>query len=75
MRGFIEERVEFRDGFAPRTEVYLAYTAWASVNGFHNMSAQRFYESFTAAAVDMSKTPITLTAMDGTRGYRGIVLN
>lgn len=73
MRGFIDERIEFvHSGFTPRTEIYSAYTAWAVLNGFHQMSAHRFYESFTAAAVDMSNYPVMPTVVKGTRGYNGI---
>lgn len=72
MRGFIEERVDFSNGFTPRTEVYLAYSAWAGINGFHQMSAQRFYEGFVSASVDMSPTPIGLMVHAGVRGFRGV---
>ncbi len=78
MRGFIEERIEFHsehvNAFAPRTELYLAYSAWAGINGFHQMSAQRFYEGFTSAAVDVSSTPITTATRSGTRGYKGLTV-
>lgn len=75
MRGFIEERVKARDGFVSRMEFYNAYTAWAGINGFHTMSAQRFYESFMAAVVDVIESPITMVSRNGTRGYRGLALN
>jgi phage/plasmid-associated DNA primase len=75
LRGFIEERIEERHlnnaPFVPRMEFYSAYTTWATVNGFHLMSAQRFYESFTAAL----EIPIVVLTKDGTKGYKGIVLN
>ena len=76
MRGFIEERIEFHSehspSFAPRTELYMAYSSWAGLNGFHQMSAQRFYEGFTAAAVDSSQYPVVAITRGGTRGYKGI---
>jgi hypothetical protein len=76
MRGFIEERVTFdvSGPFTPRTDIYNAYVAWAVVNGFHQMSAQRFYESFATAATDMSNYPVMPTTKSGTRGYKGIAL-
>jgi phage/plasmid-associated DNA primase len=78
MRGFIEERVEFHHtnnpAFAPRTELYLAYSAWAGINGFHQMSAQRFYEGFTSAAVDVSNYPVMPSVRDGTRGFKGVTI-
>ena len=75
MRGFIEERIEFtKDTFTPRTEIYTGYTTWATINGFHTMSAQRFYESFIAAAVDVSSSPVKPTVRDGVRGYVGMRL-
>jgi len=78
LRGFIEERVESRHPnnapFIARTDVYVAYTTWATVNGFHHMSAQRFYESFTTAVIDTVSYPFTTHMTKGTRGYRGIVL-
>jgi P4 family phage/plasmid primase-like protien len=77
LRGFIEERVLFHssgNAFTARTDIYNGYTAWAAINGFHQMSAQRFYESFTTAATDISNNPITPTALDGIRGYRYLTL-
>jgi len=79
LRGFIEERVTFHHPndptFTPRTEIYNAYTAWAVLNGFHQMSAQRFYESFFAAAVDTSKFPLKSIRVKGYPGYRGLSIN
>lgn len=78
MRGFLEERVTFHHSndptFTPRTDIYNAYVAWAVVNGFHQMSAQRFYESFATAATDMSNYPIVPVTRDGTRGFKGIAI-
>lgn len=78
MRGYIEERVKSEHPTnAPhvsRTEFYMAYTTWATVNGFHQMSAQRFYESFMAAVVDTVKYPVRDVTVHGVRGYKGIVL-
>lgn len=72
MQGFIEERVRNEpEVFTPRTELYTAYTAWAGVNGFHSMSAGRFYEAFTAAALTAELRP-RITTNGGVRGYRGI---
>jgi len=78
LRGFIEERVSSTHpnnaSFVARTEVYDAYTVWASVNGFHQMSAQRFYESFGAAAIDSLEFPFTPVIVSGSRGFKGINL-
>jgi phage/plasmid-associated DNA primase len=78
MRGFIDERVESKHPnnapFIARTDIYNAYTTWATLNGFMQMSAQRFYESFMAAAVDTMEFPIKIAMRDGHRGFRGIVL-
>lgn len=78
MRGFIEERItetSAHKSFTPRQDVYLAYTAWAMVNGFHQMSAHRFYEAFLAAASSVMEQPIRATALGGVRGYRYIIVN
>lgn len=76
MRGFIDDRIKFHHEhdphFVPRTEVYLAYSTWASVNGFSPMSAQRFYESFVAAAVDTSHHPVKSHGQNGVRGFSGV---
>lgn len=75
MRAFIEECVRFvHEGFTARTEVYARYASWAVTNGFHAMSAGRFYEGFGMAGADMATVPFRPTAMDGTRGYRGMEL-
>jgi len=76
MRGFIEDRLESKHPhdttFVPRTEVYNAYTTWAAQNGFMQMSAQRFYEAFTMAAVEGMQYPVRIIRVDGVNGYRGI---
>jgi putative DNA primase/helicase len=76
MRGFIEERVRFHHPndptFTARTDIYSGYATWAAMNGFHQMSAQRFYESFTAACVDTSQFPVKSITRQGVHGYRGI---
>ena len=76
MRGFIEERVTFHHSndptFTARTDVYNAYATWCAINGFHQMSAQRFYESFTAAATDVSEFPLRSITLHGVKGYRGM---
>ena len=78
MRGYIEERIESRHPnnapFVPRTDIYNAYTTWATMNGFHLMSAQRFYESFIAACVDSNEHPVSELVMKGVRGFRGVVI-
>jgi len=78
MRGFIDERIEGvhpdHSPFVPRTDVYNGYTSWAALNGFHQMSASRFYESFVAAAIDAGVN-VQARTVDGTRGYRGIAIN
>ena len=76
LRGFIDERIEFVDGvFIPRTDVYNAYVAWSAVNGFHSMSASRFYESFASAAADTQKKPLRVVIRSGTRGIVGLRIN
>lgn len=76
MRGFIEERIKLtnRQTFSARTDIYTAYSTWAAMNGFHQMSAQRFYESFLAAASDGADFPVKSITLHGTRGFRGIEL-
>ena len=78
MRGFIEERITFHragdDLFTPRTDIYGAYSAWAALNGFSAMSAQRFYEALVMVATDMSQHPIRTSAQNGVRGFVGISL-
>lgn len=78
MRGFIEERTAFHHAndpvFTGRTEIYNAYVGWAAMNGFHQMSAQRFYESFLTAAVDSSGYPVMAKMREGVRGYSGVAL-
>jgi len=78
MRGFIEERTKFHHTndpvFTARTDIYSAYATWAAMNGFHQMSAQRFYESFTAACVDTSQSIVRSVILHGVNGYRGVVL-
>jgi phage/plasmid-associated DNA primase len=73
MRGFIDECVQGASVFIPRMEFYVRYTSWAIANGFAQMSANRFYESLTAAAIDSGHT-IKLVTMHGTRGFKGIEL-
>jgi len=79
MRGFIDERVEFRHPtnaqHIPRTVFYEAYTTWSVVNGFHQMSAARFYESFAAAVVAVSELPFRSATRDGVKGYIGVAVN
>jgi len=79
LRGFISERCAGRHPhnapFVPRTEFYNAYTAWAVLNGFHQMSAARFYESFTAALIDTMDNPLKVITRDGVKGYVGVVIN
>jgi putative DNA primase/helicase len=78
LRAFIDERVKAthanNPAFLARTDLYVAYTAWAAVNGFHSMSAQRFYESFGAASTDEIGGSVRAVTMHGTRGYKGIEL-
>jgi P4 family phage/plasmid primase-like protien len=78
MRGFIEERVSFHGAqaqeFIARSDLYAAYSAWVAINGFHQMSAQRFYESFVHASTDMSSQSIVAVQSYGIRGYRGVAL-
>lgn len=79
LRGFISERIVSRPPtnapFTPRTDIYTAYTTWAAINGFHTMSASRFYESFVAAVVDTCEYPVRVTTHDGYPGFIGISLN
>jgi phage/plasmid-associated DNA primase len=72
VRGFIRERITQRaNAFTARTDVYNAYVAWGAVNGFAQLSAARFYESFNAVLAGKAR-PYT---KDGTRGYKGIVID
>ena len=76
MRGFMEERVESHHPNdphkVPRTEVYMAYTTWAGLNGFQPMSAHRFYESFVAASVDAFDYPVMERTVRGTKVFMGM---
>ncbi len=78
IHGFIEERALFQHEqspvFTPRADIYGAYVAWSVVNGFQQMSAQRFYESFTAAATEVSQYPLRAVIRDGIRGYAGVAI-
>jgi phage/plasmid-associated DNA primase len=78
LRGFIAERIEFRHEnnapFVPRTEVYMAYGLWASENGYHGLSAQRFYSELQAAIVDSTPHRFLTLTLHGTDGYKGIAL-
>lgn len=78
MRGFIEERIVSKHPndphWIPRGDVYNAYTAWSALNGFQNMSAQRFYESFVAACVDTLDYPVTERKKNGERGFINVAL-
>lgn len=71
IRGFIDERIKATPNtFTPRSDVYGEYAAWASMNGFMQMSAARFYESFTAACAETHPTRAVMR--DGTRGFTGL---
>ena len=76
LRGFLEERIKSHHSsdptFTPRTELYLAYTTWAAVGGYHQMSSQLFYEKFAAAAVDSLPHPMVVVVRQGVRGYKGV---
>ena len=78
MRGFIEDRVEGHHpndpAFTPRSEIYMAYTVWAALNGFQAQSAQRFYEGFVAACIDTLEYPLREYIKSGVRGFKGITL-
>jgi putative DNA primase/helicase len=75
MRGFVEERIAWDvSAFTARGDIYAAYGAYAAINGLHQMSAARFYESFTQVVVDISNSPIKPVTVAGTRGYRGVAL-
>lgn len=78
VRAFIEEACRAQHpnsaSFTARMEFYVAYTAWAGMNGFHQMAAARFYESFLAAAIDQSDAPIRAVTVAGNRGFKGIEL-
>jgi P4 family phage/plasmid primase-like protien len=75
MRGFIEDRITFDEhAFTARMDIYGVYSGYAALNGFHSMSASRFYESFMSAATDTSNSPIKPVTVKGTQGYRGIAI-
>jgi len=68
VRAFIDECIrEERDVFTARSDVYTRYVSWTALNGFHQMSAARFYESFVAALVNVISVKIVLRR--GVRGY------
>ncbi len=78
IRGFIAENIEFvhpnNAEFVPRTEVYVRYGLWASANGYHEMSATRFYAELTAAIIDTTPHRFTTPTRHGTIGFKGIAL-
>lgn len=78
VRAYMGDRVRFHHEnerqFTARSDIYASYAAWAVLNGFQALSAQRFYETFTMSAIDMGEWPARATIMDGTRGYMGITI-
>lgn len=75
MRAFIEECIKFdTHAFTVRAEIYARYASWSVTNGFHAMSASRFYEGFTMSAVDMSETMIRAAKRRGEHGYVGVTI-
>lgn len=78
IRGFIEERIafhhEYEGVFTARSEIYAAYTTWSILNGFHQMSAQRFYESFLAASTDINKQSLKIKMRNGIRGFGNVAI-
>jgi putative DNA primase/helicase len=73
IRGFIDEKITVQDGaFIPRSDIYAEYVAWSAINGFHPMSAARFYESFVAAA--SHSIQIKARVRHGVRGFVGIAI-
>lgn len=73
IRGFIDEKISRdRHRFIPRSDVYAEYVAWSTTNGFHPMSASRFYESFVTAVAGQMQ--IWARTRNGTRGFVGINL-
>jgi P4 family phage/plasmid primase-like protien len=78
IRGFIEERIafhhEYEGVFTARSEIYAAYTTWSILNGFHQMSAQRFYESFLAATTDINKQSLKIKMRNGIRGFGNVAI-
>ena len=78
MRGFIEERIDSRHPnnapFIARSDVYAAYVSWSALNGFHQMSANRFYESFIASVVDACEFPVRTVRINGINGFKGVCI-
>jgi putative DNA primase/helicase len=73
IRGYIDERIrQDPHKFTPRSDVYGDYAAWCGVNGFHAMSASRFYEAFITAA--SASIRIKQRIHKGIRGFVGINL-
>lgn len=72
------DRVRFHHtnegAFTARSDIYASYAAWAVLNGFQALSAQRFYETFTMSAIDMGEWPARAAIRDGVRGYVGITI-
>jgi len=79
LRSFISDRIESRHPhnapFTNRVDVYAAYGTWAAVNGFHQMSASRFYESFVAAVTDSCEYPVKVVRRSEGNGFLGVILN
>lgn len=75
IRSFIEECVTLApEHMELRTDVYAAYVAWAISNGFHQMSAQRFYEQLVMACIDQFSHNVRQTRRSDGRYITGIRL-
>ncbi len=79
MRSFIADRIESKHPshapFVNRTDFYTAYSTWSAVNGFHVMSASRFYESFVAAVTDSCDYPVKVVRRAEGIGFIGVVMS
>jgi P4 family phage/plasmid primase-like protien len=79
MRAFIDDKLISRHPnnapFISRTEVYAEYVAWSGMNGFHQMSASRFYENLQQVAVEAMEYPMSTRIHEGIRGYIGFTVN
>jgi phage/plasmid-associated DNA primase len=75
LRAFIDEHVRLApNNKVPRSDVYMEYVAWAAENGFHRMSAIKFYESFITAATEAFSHNVGLVRRKDGRLITGIVL-
>ena len=79
VRAFVEERVMVADArkenaWIARAELYGAYVSWSMVNGFHQMSAMKFYEALAVAITDLFDIPLTEKKNNTVKGFSHLII-